>query len=107
MSKFLFCVSLICLVGSCSMLELRSICEQDHFNYSNILVNAVHLEEKEISLGNVSEFAVVSVDNCEEEDEEEGGRKFYNKRKDQLYNKHKDQLYNEHKDQLMDLKRKQ
>lgn len=88
MNKLLFCVSLVCLVGSCSLLELRSICEQDHFNYSNILVNAVHLKKKEVSLGKVSEFAIVSEDNCEERD---GDRKFYD----------------EYKDQLVELKRKQ
>lgn len=58
-----FCLFYVWLI-ECSALQLMNLCEPDHFLYDGILVNAVHSVKKEISLGAVNNFAIVSVDNC-------------------------------------------
>lgn len=65
MNRFLlyFCLFYVWFVH-CSALHLQNLCEQDHFVYDNILVNAVYSVKKELPLGEVKKFAIVSVDNC-------------------------------------------
>lgn len=65
----LLCVFLVCLclVGHCFSLELKNLCEADHFTYNDVLVNSVQLMANGRSLGNVSRYAIISLDNFEEQ----------------------------------------
>ena len=80
MSKILLRVFLVCVcfVG-CFSLQLRNLCERDHFTYNGILVNAVYLAERLQSLGPVSKYAIVSASNCQNELSPEENLKFFDK----------------------------
>lgn len=74
---------LVCLSG-CFSLQLQNLCQEDHFTYAGILVNAVHLEHKKEFLKKVRDYAIDPYELCEEDSE----------------------AYREHKNTILGIKRK-